>query len=71
MALGRPWVRVGFEIVGVLVLVVASVLLTTGLGVIGMFLALACSEWSMTAIGFALIWTTWRNTKRRRDLLSS
>jgi len=71
MALGRPWVRVGFEIVGVLVLVIASVLLTTGFGVIGMFLALACSEWSMTAIGFALIWTTWRNTKRRRELLSS
>lgn len=63
MALGRPWVRVGFEIGGVLVLVIAGILLTTGFGVTGMSLALACSEWSMTAIGFALIWTTWHDTK--------
>lgn len=66
MALGKPWVRVGFEIVGVLVLVIASLLLTTGLGVIGMSLALVCSEWSMTAIGLAMIWTNWHNTKRNR-----
>lgn len=69
MAIGRPWVRVGFEIAGVLVLVIASVPLATGLGVIGMSLALACSEWSMTAIGFALIWTTWHNTKRSCERL--
>lgn len=55
MALGRPWVRVGFEIVGVAVLMIAAVFLTTGFGVTGMSLALACSEWSMTAIGGAQI----------------
>lgn len=51
MALSRPWVRVGFEIVGVVVLMIAAVPLTAGHGVTGMALALACSEWSMTAIG--------------------
>jgi len=66
MALGRPWIRVGFEIAGVLVLVIASIPLTAGLGVTGMSLALACSEWSMTAFGFAMIWTNWHNTKRNR-----
>ena len=55
MALGRPWVRVGFEITGLVVLVVAAVALTARFGALGMPLALACSEWAMAAIGTALI----------------
>lgn len=55
MALGRPWIRVGFEVAGVMVLAVAAVALTAEFGMTGMSLALACSEWSMTAIGGAMI----------------
>jgi len=55
MALGKPWVRVGFEITGLVVLVVAAVAFTARFGVLGMPLALACSEWAMAAIGVALI----------------
>lgn len=55
MALGKPWVRVGFEITGLVVLVVAAVAFTARIGVLGMPLALACSEWAMAAIGVALI----------------
>ncbi len=64
MALGRPWVRAGFEIVGVVVLMAAAVPLTARLGVTGMSLALACSEWSMTAIGCASIGITLHHAKR-------
>lgn len=55
MTFGRPWVRVGFEITGLVVLGVAAVALTARVGPLGMPLALACSEWSMAAIGIALI----------------
>lgn len=51
MALGRPWVRVGFEIAGLVVLVVAAATLTERFGATGMPLALACSEWAMAMIG--------------------
>lgn len=70
MALGRPWVRAGFEIVGVAVLVIAAVPLAGGLGVAGMSLALACSEWSMTAIGGVLIVVTLHQAKRNRGYLA-
>jgi O-antigen/teichoic acid export membrane protein len=55
MALGRPWVRVGFEITGLVVLVGTSVVLTTRFGALGMPAALACSEWAMAVIGIALV----------------
>lgn len=55
MTLGRPWVRVGFEITGLVVLVVAAAALTARFGALGMPLALACSEWAMAVIGIALI----------------
>lgn len=69
MALGKPWMRAGFEIAGLATLVIASLALTPSLGVIGMPLALACSEWTMTLIGGALVIsrirhapdTTWAN----------
>lgn len=55
MALGKPWIRVGFEITGLVVLVVAAVALTARFGALGMPLALACSEWAMAIMGTALI----------------
>jgi len=67
MTLGKPWLRVGFEITGLVVLVVAAFALTPRFGPLGMPLALACSEWAMAAIGTALIWTTWRRRAGDRD----
>jgi O-antigen/teichoic acid export membrane protein len=55
MALGRPWMRAGFEIAGVIVLLVCSLMLTGRLGGTGMAVALACAEWTMAALGLALI----------------
>lgn len=57
MALSRSWMRVGFEVTGLVVMVVAAGILTRRLGTAGMPLALACSEWSMAAIGWAYIRT--------------
>ena len=51
MALGRPWMRVSFEVVGLLVLTAAALLLARVLGMAGMLIALACSEWTMAFIG--------------------
>jgi O-antigen/teichoic acid export membrane protein len=51
MALGRPWIRVGFEVAGLLVLVIVALLLTVRLGSAGMPLALVCSEWVMATVG--------------------
>lgn len=51
MALGRPWMRVGFEVAGLTVLAVAAVVLIPRIGATGMPLALACSESIMAAIG--------------------
>jgi O-antigen/teichoic acid export membrane protein len=55
MALGKPWMRVCFEVSGLVVLLLAAVMLTAQYGEIGMPLALACSEWAMTLAGFALL----------------
>lgn len=54
-ALARPWTRVGFEIAGLAVLVISAVILTAKFGVIGMPLALACSEWVMALLGLTLL----------------
>ncbi|MGH8146223.1 MAG: lipopolysaccharide biosynthesis protein [Rhodanobacteraceae bacterium] len=54
-ALSRPWARVGFELTGLAVLVIATVILTTRLGIIGMPLALACAEWVMAVLGWGLL----------------
>jgi O-antigen/teichoic acid export membrane protein len=60
MALGKPWIRVGFEATGVGILVIAAATLTTSFGARGMTLALACSEWGMMAIGWVYIFTITR-----------
>jgi O-antigen/teichoic acid export membrane protein len=66
MALGRPWMRVGFETAGLAILIVASATLTAYVGTIGMPLALACSEWGMAAIGGALVAGSRRGKDCRR-----
>lgn len=55
MTLGKPWLRVGFEITGLIVLVIAAVALTARFGAPGIPLALACSEWAMAILGIALM----------------
>lgn len=55
MALGRPWMQVGFEVAGLGVLIGASIVLTQHLGTTGMALALVCSEWGMAVIGLSLV----------------
>lgn len=55
MALGKPWMRAGFEVAGLTALVIASLTLTPSLGAIGMPLALAASEWTMTLLGGMLV----------------
>jgi O-antigen/teichoic acid export membrane protein len=55
MALGKPWMRVGFEATGLVVLVVAAVTIVPQFGAVGMPLALASSEWVMAVTGIALI----------------
>ncbi len=55
MALGRPWMRVGFEVAGLIVLVIVAVILIPRFGAVGMPLALACSEWVMALIGWSLV----------------
>lgn len=55
MALGEPWMRAGFEMMGLLVLTLSATVLTERLGVRGMPVALVCSEWLMAALGVGLI----------------
>ena len=55
MALGKPWMRVSFEITGLVILMVAALALITNLGAIGMTFALICSEWAMAIVGGALV----------------
>lgn len=55
MALGRPWMRAGFEVAGLVTLSVAAILLTAYWGMHGMALALVCSEWAMALLGGWLV----------------
>ncbi len=56
MALGRPWVRVGFELMGIALLLISSFILTGKLGSLGMPLAWAGSELVIAAIGWFYIY---------------
>lgn len=51
ITMNRPWLRAGFEIVGVLILFIAASLLIPQMGIYGMPIALACSEWAMAIAG--------------------
>ncbi|MEA3261632.1 MAG: lipopolysaccharide biosynthesis protein [Pseudomonadota bacterium] len=55
MAMGRPWFRVGFEVVGLSMLIVAGFSLVPSMGSKGMILAVVCAEWCMAAIAGAII----------------
>ena len=55
MALGKPWMRVVFEVVGMAVLIFSAVGLVGRFGALGLPLAVAISEWLMTAVGTAMI----------------
>jgi len=60
MAIGKPWIRAGFEAVGLVSLLIAAVTFTYYFGVVGMPLALACSEWVMAILGSCLVVSTHR-----------
>lgn len=64
VTLDKPWLRVGYEIVGLLVLALAAYFLSTRIGEVGMPVALALSEWVMAAIGIGLIASA-RHTEQR------
>lgn len=55
ITMNRPWLRAGFEIVGVLILFIAANLLIPQMGVYGMPIALACSEWVMAIFGGIIV----------------
>ena len=64
MALGKPWMRVGFELGGLVVLTAAAFVLAPRLALSGLPLALACSEWSMAILG----WVSMTALERRRNV---
>lgn len=64
MALGKPWMRVGFELGGLVVLTAAAFVLAPRLALSGIPLALACSEWSMAILG----WVSMTALERRRNV---
>lgn len=55
VALGRPWLRVGYELLGLVLLLVFSVALVSGLGYQGMPYAIVLSEWFMAVAGIILL----------------
>lgn len=61
MALGKPWMRAGFEVIGLFALVLAAIILTRTMGMTGMVLALALSEWTMAISGALLLYRTLSN----------
>lgn len=65
MALGKPWMRVAFEGIGLAVLVSMAAVLTSPFGTTGMPLALASSEWSMAIIGWVYVRRHLSNVEQR------
>lgn len=51
----RPWLRVAFEAIGVALLVTSAPFLIASYGIIGMPMALVCSEWGMALCGIGLV----------------
>ncbi|WP_426700425.1 lipopolysaccharide biosynthesis protein [Rhodanobacter sp. Col0626] len=66
MALGKPWMRAGFEVVGLGIMLVGAIMLTARFGTVGMPLALACSEWVMTLLGWTFVVACMRSAQRER-----
>lgn len=65
MAIGNPWMRVVFELIGLTVLTLAASLLAPAMGLPGMALALACSEWTMALFGGIYIYQAAKNYRSR------
>lgn len=65
MALGKPWMRVAFEGIGLALLVTPAVALTSSYGTTGMPLALASSEWSMAIMGWVYVRHHLSNVEQR------
>lgn len=63
MALAKPWMRAGFEVLGLVVLIVVAVMLAPRFSNAGMPLALACSEWAMAIIGSVMLIRTMRQSR--------
>ena len=57
MTSNQPWLRAGFEVLGMATLVIAAFALYPQFGVKGMALALAASEWGMVLAGMVFIKT--------------
>lgn len=55
ITMNAPWLRAGFEIIGVFVLTLAAIAIAPRLGIYGMPVALACSEWGMAIAGTVMI----------------
>lgn len=55
MSMGKPWFRVGVEIIGLSILTVVSFLLASDIGVKGMVYAVVCAEWGMAIVGGAFM----------------
>lgn len=55
MTLERPWLRAGFETLGLVSLTISALVLYAQYGAIGIATALAISEWGMSAVGFFYI----------------
>jgi O-antigen/teichoic acid export membrane protein len=64
LTIGKPWMRVLFEALGMIVLTICAAILPGHFGIIGMPLALAFSECTMAVVGFTII------LKERGQLLS-
>ena len=62
-ALGKPMMRAGFEVGGLFFLIVATLVLVPQVGVVGMTLALACSEWGMAILGVATAFFALRKSR--------
>lgn len=63
MALGKPWVRVGFELMGIALLLISSFILTGQLGSLGMPLAWAFAEFIMAGTGWWLVYISKKHHK--------
>jgi hypothetical protein len=55
MAFGERWMRVGFEMGGLVILGLAGVVLTQRFGALGLPLAVISAEWTMAVIGSVLV----------------
>lgn len=55
MALGKPWMRVGFEFFGLLLLITTSIIFTKNNILTGMPIAISITEWTIAATGLIFI----------------